>query len=189
MTFEDLVPINADWHTLDLQRLNNNVELAQGIEWPNDSLVGWTYVYLVNGDVKYIGNTKSIRLSGRIRPELNQNIESLLTGPAPQQRKMGYTNIRISQQLQASFNDGLEVSIKAVGEIDYNAHFDVNENQLVVNDWAEFTFESNFLLQWSPSTIQGIHNQPNRDISIERALILRHINVDDCLPPWNLGLG
>ena len=141
---------------------------------------GWTYIYTVDGTVKYIGNTGT-DLKTRVLSELNQ--KAAIKGIRNSKKDLGYTNIRLSQLLLTEIEDKKTVHLYYTNEFKWNKLY--QEDKLIVNCDSNFCFDHKFLLFWHPRILQGISD----DISIETALILRHIQVGNQLPPWNLGLG
>ncbi len=183
MKFEDLLVPNHDWLAADIKKntKGNLVAFNRNEKPKNEGDENkWTYVYTVNEEVKYIGNTES-DLKKRILPELNQAaaIQSIPTS----KKKLTYTNIRLSQLLMAEIENEQEVKLYYTNR--YVWVKAINGNKVTFNNDENFCFESKFLLCWHPRTLQPI----SKYISIETALILRHVMEKQQLPPWNLGLG
>ncbi len=183
MKFEDLLVPNHDWLAADIKKntKGNLVAFNRNEKPKNEGDENkWTYVYTVNEEVKYIGNTES-DLKKRILPELNQAaaIQSIPTS----KKKLTYTNIRLSQLLMAEIENEQEVKLYYTNR--YVWVKAINGNKVTFNNDENFCFEDKFLLCWHPRTLQPI----SKYISIETALILRHVMEKQQLPPWNLGLG
>lgn len=187
MTFEQLVPNQGGWIEFHLNFNQENDRVTTDPALNNfESQSGWTYVYVVAGIVMYIGNTRSKKLSTRIGPELNKSVDDILNTILAS--KLAYTNIRISRQLKHSLVIEQDVVLHAYNKIDCDSNYD--DNSLQVPDF-QFIFNMDFLLRWSPRSVQGrgLHGNEHLPFPIERALILKNIQTDGCLPPWNLGLG
>jgi hypothetical protein len=184
MKFEDLLVPNHDWLAADIKKnTKGNLVAFDRKEKPKNEgdENKWTYVYTVNEEVKYIGNTES-DLKKRILPELNQ--AAAIQGIPTSKEKLAYTNIRLSQLLMAAIENKQNVKLYYTNRYDWVKAI-IGDKVTINNDPQNFCFDYKFLLCWHPRTLQPISEY----ISIETALILRHVKEKQQLPPWNLGLG
>lgn len=188
MTFETLLANQQNkWRAVSLKYDIEKDLVYIDDNWPDNSLVGWTYIYVVGNEVKYIGNTKG-SLKKRIKAELNQKIDKIRTVDGA--KKLGYTNIRVSQQLRERFEKHDLITLRFLNKLDYtSANINGNQGISVIED--NYSFDDSFLLRWSPRSIQGHEKAKERPIPIERFLILKHIFKTEGhqTPEWNLGLG
>ena len=145
MKFNELVTDISKWKSIPIRKHDKSEKLiAFGREDNPESANGWTYVYTVDGIVKYIGNSENSYLKKRILPELNQ--KSTIRNISNESGKLGYTNIRLSQLLLNEVYPGNNslVELKYLDELSWD--FIQGEDEIRIGEDRNFCFECNFLL-------------------------------------------